>query len=117
MNHVHKRMGTALRKVVKETTSEYQTKSGETKHRKLLGGRGKLTEDIIVKLSDYYGYAIKRNVGKTVEDNAERHHVHLLPLHIHGSEANAFLVPKRGKELVFLPEPLKLMRRRKRRSR
>lgn len=68
VNHVHKRMGTALRKVVMETTTEFQTKSGETRHRKLLGGRGKLTEDIIVKLSDYYGHAIKRNVGKTVDD-------------------------------------------------
>ncbi|KAK3894739.1 hypothetical protein Pcinc_001463 [Petrolisthes cinctipes] len=40
----------------------------DTRHKKLLAGRGKLTEDIIGKLTDYYGYAIRRNVGKTVEE-------------------------------------------------
>lgn len=68
INHVHKRMGTALRKLVKETTSEYSAKTGETRHKKLLAGRGKLTEEVIGKLTDYYGYAIRRNAGKTVEE-------------------------------------------------
>ncbi|KAK3894762.1 hypothetical protein Pcinc_001485 [Petrolisthes cinctipes] len=36
--------------------------------KKLLAWRGKLPEDIIGKLTDYYGYAIRRNVGKTVEE-------------------------------------------------
>lgn len=67
VNHVHKRMGTALRKIVKETTEEYQTKKGEVRQKKLLGGRGKLTDAVIDKLTDYYGTAIRRNVGKTVE--------------------------------------------------
>lgn len=53
---------------MKETTSEYSTKTGETRHKKLLAGRGKLTEEVIGKLTDYYGYAIRRNADKTVEE-------------------------------------------------
>ncbi|XP_044580501.1 uncharacterized protein LOC123262383 [Cotesia glomerata] len=52
IGHVQKRMGTRLRSVKKE------------KH---LGGRGKLTEVLIKKLSTYYGLAIRRNVNR-VED-------------------------------------------------
>lgn len=68
VNHVHKRMGTALRKLVRDTTTEYQTKGGEVKQRKLLAGRGKLTENVINKLTKYYGGAIRRNVGKSVDE-------------------------------------------------
>lgn len=71
VNHVHKRMGTALRKLVKETTEEYKTAKGETRQKKLLGGRGRLTENTIDKLTSYYGAAIRRNVGKTVKEMSD----------------------------------------------
>lgn len=71
VNHVHKRMGTALRKLVKETTEEYTTKSGEARKKKVMSGRGRLTENTIDKLTSYYGAAIRRNVGKTVEEMSD----------------------------------------------
>lgn len=52
IGHVQKRMGTRLRSIKKE---------------KKLGGRGKLTEALVKKLSLYYGLAIRRNIN-SVED-------------------------------------------------
>ena len=49
IGHVQKRMGTALRKVKKE--------------KKDLGGKGKLTDKVIDKLQNYYGIAIRSNIG------------------------------------------------------
>ena len=49
MGHVQKRMGTALRKLKKDV--------------KGLGGKGKLTKALIDKLQNYYGIAIRSNVG------------------------------------------------------
>lgn len=53
INHVQKRMGTALRNLVHKHKG-----SGDT-----LSGRGRLTGDVIEKLSRYYGWALKSNVG------------------------------------------------------
>ncbi|KAH7951096.1 hypothetical protein HPB52_004727 [Rhipicephalus sanguineus] len=54
VNHVQKRMGTALRNLI-------------AKHRgpglDSLGGKGRLTGDLISKLSDYYGWALKTHSG------------------------------------------------------
>jgi len=55
VNHVEKRMGTRLRNVRKE---------------KKLGGKGKLTENIIKKLTKYYGLAIMRSPESV--DNMQR---------------------------------------------
>ena len=52
IGHVQKRMGTRLRNVRKN---------------KKLGGKGKLTEALVKKLSTYYGLTIRRNVN-IVED-------------------------------------------------
>jgi len=52
IGHVQKRMGTLLRNVRKT---------------KKLGGKGKLTEALVKKLSTYYGLAIRRNIN-SVED-------------------------------------------------
>ncbi|EZA54492.1 hypothetical protein X777_05747 [Ooceraea biroi] len=52
VGHVEKRMGTRLRNIKKE---------------KKLGGRGKLTDARITKLTKYYGLAIRRNVN-SVQD-------------------------------------------------
>ena len=49
IGHVQKRVGTALRKLKRENPG--------------LGGRGKLTDGTIDKLQNYYGIAIRSNVG------------------------------------------------------
>ena len=53
VNHVTKRMGTALRNLVEKQKSMKQP----------IGGRGKLTEERIKQLTNYYGRAIKDNKG------------------------------------------------------
>lgn len=52
VNHVQKRMGTAVRNLV-------QKQKGEGKQS--LGGRGRLTNELITRLSAYYGWALKSN--------------------------------------------------------
>ncbi|CAN8029862.1 unnamed protein product [Ixodes persulcatus] len=54
VNHVSKRMGTALRNLV-------QKQKGEG--RPSLGGKGKLTGELITKLTMYYGWALKGHQG------------------------------------------------------
>lgn len=54
INHVQKRMGTALRNLVQKHRSE--GKRG-------LGGRGRLTGELITRLSTYYGRALKSYEG------------------------------------------------------
>ena len=49
VEHVQKRVGTALRKLKNE--------------KKGLGGKGKLTDAMIDRLQNYYGIAIGSNVG------------------------------------------------------
>ncbi|CAN7996266.1 unnamed protein product [Ixodes hexagonus] len=49
LNHVHKRMGAALRTLVEKKKAQ-----GES-----LGGKGKLTQDKIKKITNYYGYALR----------------------------------------------------------
>ena len=49
VGHVQKRLGTALRKLKKET--------------KGMGGKGRLTDAMIDKLQNYYGIAIRGNPG------------------------------------------------------
>ena len=49
IGHVQKRMGTALRKLKKE--------------KKCLGGKRRLTDRIIDKIHNYYGIAIRQNIG------------------------------------------------------
>ena len=56
VNHVAKRMGTALRKV--------RTTASKTKGITLGGrGHGRLTDPIIGELTTYYGKAIRNNIG------------------------------------------------------
>ncbi|XP_077500054.1 uncharacterized protein LOC144110848 [Amblyomma americanum] len=54
INHVHKRMGAALRNLL-------QRHKGAGKQS--LGGRGRLTADLVDKLAIYYGRALRSNVG------------------------------------------------------
>ncbi|KAH7972451.1 hypothetical protein HPB52_012439 [Rhipicephalus sanguineus] len=53
INHVHKRMGAALRNIVDKKKAQ-----GES-----LGGRGKLTQEKIKKIANYYGYALRSNIN------------------------------------------------------
>ncbi|KAK3751312.1 hypothetical protein QZH41_007109 [Actinostola sp. cb2023] len=53
VGHVQKRVGTALRKLKKE--------------KKGMGGKGKLTDFMIDRLQNYYGIAIRTNVGNLAE--------------------------------------------------
>nr|KAG5694518.1 hypothetical protein BaRGS_030393 [Batillaria attramentaria] len=53
VNHVTKRLGTALRTLVEKRKAQGQP----------IGGRGKLTAERIKKLTNYYGRAIKDNKG------------------------------------------------------
>ncbi|XP_075550710.1 uncharacterized protein LOC142584451 [Dermacentor variabilis] len=48
LNHVQKRMGTALRNLVQKSD-------------KASGGKGRLTKALIDKLTDYYGWALWNN--------------------------------------------------------
>ncbi|CAN8029505.1 unnamed protein product [Ixodes persulcatus] len=54
VNHVQKHMGTALRTLITK-----QKKSSSEN----LGGKGRLTADLITKLSAYYGWALKSHKG------------------------------------------------------
>ncbi|KAH7967695.1 hypothetical protein HPB52_001655 [Rhipicephalus sanguineus] len=53
INHVHKRMGAVLRNLVDKMKAQ-----GES-----LGGRGKLTQENIKKITNYYGYALSSNIN------------------------------------------------------
>lgn len=55
VNHVAKRLGTALRELVKTTRAKNITLGGR--------GHGKLTDATITKLTNYYGHAIRSNSG------------------------------------------------------
>lgn len=55
--HVQKRMGTALRNLVQKQKTEGRS----------LGGKGRLTADLITRLSTYYGRALKSHQGNVDE--------------------------------------------------
>lgn len=68
INHVAKRLGTALRKLRDQVVTEKKTKTDKVRRMKDMGGRGKLTDNVIGKLQKYYGIAVRRHVGGTVEE-------------------------------------------------
>ena len=57
VGHVHKRMGSNLRNYV-NTSKKVVLEDGGS-----VGGKGRLTKIAMNRLSTYYGYAIKRNLG------------------------------------------------------
>lgn len=57
VGHVQKRMGTRLRKLIKDM------KGKKLSDGKPIGGRGRLTKEEVDKLQLYYGLAIRRNQG------------------------------------------------------
>lgn len=63
VNHVCKRMGTRLRKMKQEASVITKTKTGKTRKKSLLGGKGKVTDEIVDNLQRYYGKAIRDHTG------------------------------------------------------
>lgn len=59
INHVQKRMGSRLRRLVQRTVLPDGSK---------LSGRGRLTDKVIDSFTEYYGNAIRMNTGKTLEE-------------------------------------------------
>ncbi|KAH7981696.1 hypothetical protein HPB52_000721 [Rhipicephalus sanguineus] len=58
VNHIHKRMGAALRNLLQKSKGE---------GRPSLGGKGKLTAELVTKLTNYYGWALKAHQGNIDE--------------------------------------------------
>lgn len=101
INHVGKRLGTALRKVREQVITEKKTKTGKTRRVKEMGGKGKLTDFVIAKLQKYYTAAIRRHVGGTVE--ALRKDIYASFLHCSSSDNNPqhHLCPKTPDSYCF----------------
>ena len=57
INHVSKRMGTALRKLKGELKARGQS----------ISGKGKLTDSLVKKIQNYYGRAIREHSDNTVQ--------------------------------------------------
>ena len=75
VGHVQKRVGTALRKLKKET--------------KGLGGKGKLTNAMIDRLQNYYGIAVRSNIGN--KENMKKA-IHAAFFHCASSKDNNYHV-------------------------
>ena len=86
INHVAKRLGTALRKIREQVVTEKETKTGKVRRVKVMGGKGKLTDFVIGKLQKYYGAAIRRHVGGSLQEL--RNDIHASFLHCSSSDSN-----------------------------
>lgn len=60
INHVSKRLRTALRKLCKTTATEILP-DGSKRRKRSLGGRNRLTDNVITRLQYYFGLAVRRN--------------------------------------------------------
>lgn len=67
MNHIAKRLGSRLRKLKKDHFTETVTAAGNTRRVSTLGGQNKLSDAVIDRLQGYFGAAIRRTVGTSVE--------------------------------------------------
>ena len=68
VNHVSKRMGARLRTIKREAYETITIKTGKKIKKSILGGVNMLTDDVIDRLSSYYGKAIKDNKNRTVKE-------------------------------------------------
>ncbi len=75
VNHVSKRMGTALNNLLASSRAQ-----GES-----LSGRGKLTKEKILKIQNYYGKAIKENVG---DSELMKKRIFLILYHLSSNDEN-----------------------------
>ena len=73
INHVAKRMGTALRNLVSETKAQKES----------ISGKGKLTQEKIVKIQNYYGRAVKDNAG---DIDMSRKRIYAILFHLSSSD-------------------------------
>lgn len=65
VGHVQQRLGTRLRKLVKEYRQEESIAKKEKIIKKIikLSGKGKLTDTVINSMQNFYGFAIRNNLG------------------------------------------------------
>ena len=75
INHVSKRMGTALRKLIETSKAR-----GES-----VSGRGKLTQEKVTKIQNYYGRAIKDN---TSDLSVLKQRIYAIFFHLCSSDAH-----------------------------
>ena len=67
VNHFQKRFGSKMRKLLENERVEVETKAGKKVKRSLLGGKSKLTGNSIDTLTEYFGNALRNNVGNSYE--------------------------------------------------
>ena len=67
INHVSKRLTARLNNLKQSTTVPKKTKTGKTLNMSTLGGKNKLSEKNVGKLSEYFSNNIRSNQGKSVE--------------------------------------------------
>ncbi|KAK3884744.1 hypothetical protein Pcinc_011006 [Petrolisthes cinctipes] len=84
INHVSKRLGTRLRKLKKEMTTTVTSKTGKEMKKNVLGGAGQLTDNVINKLTRYFG---KANRGNKDKPNTSTHEIrkNILASYFHAS--------------------------------
>lgn len=101
ISHVAKRLGTALRKLRNQVETEKTTKKGKQLRMKRLEERGKLTDHVIKKLTQYYGSFIRRNVSGSVKQM--RKDLYASFLHCLSTDANPqhALCPKTSNSWCF----------------
>ena len=106
INHLGKRLGTALRKIRDQVVVESKTKSGKTRRVKQMGGKRKLTDTVIAKLQKYYSTTIRRHVGGTV--TGLRNDIYSSFLHCSSTDDNPqhHLCPKRADSWCFYQKAL-----------
>ena len=64
VNHVAKRLGTGLRTLKERTVVQGE---GKKRRKQILGGRSKLTEPVITRMSYYFGVSVRRCANTTPE--------------------------------------------------
>ena len=89
VGHVQKRMGTQLRTLKKSGKRDSSGKAVK------FGGRGRLTDKVVDQLQVYYGGAIRGHPNDLAGMERAIYMGCFLPLHLHGCQAAARLLPQR----------------------
>lgn len=100
INHVAKRLGTALRNLCKSTSTTWVDNNNK-KRKTTLGGRNKLTDATISRLQHYFRVSIVRKVNTTEEEM--RNEILSSFYHCSSTDANPqhHLCPKHEKSFCF----------------
>ena len=102
VNHYSKRLGTALREVVKQPV----TNVGGGRRVRTLGGRHRVTGDVIKKLSSYFTKAVRDSINTSPQEMSDRCMSSFY--HCSASDANPThdLCPKRADSWCFYQNAL-----------